>query len=170
MEKVYGEMPNLLLQKWPAPEFICITKLDLSHLADGEEAGVISMGMQYGLLTFRKDGAHLLPRWIKGEQKYGKILVESVEESAQELPEIDWDHAGEIYVKYTVKRTGTQDLNSKEKDFPLDLVTFEYSTDGSSYSKGGEMNAVPGRWVGVKNGVFCCYAGPDVKETAGMQS
>lgn len=167
MEKVYGEMPNLLLQKWPAPEFICITKLDLSHLADGEEAGVISMGMQYGLLTFRKDGAHLLPRWIKGEQKYGKILVESVEESAQELPEIDWDYAGEIYVKYTVKRTGTQDLNSKEKDFPLELVTFEYSTDDSSYSKAGEMNAVPGRWVGVKNGVFCCYAGPDVKGDSG---
>ena len=167
MENVYGEMPNLLLQKWPAPEFTCITRLDLSHLADGEEAGVISMGMKYGLLTFWKDEDHLLPRFIKGEQKFGKILVESVEESAQELPEIDWDHAGEIYVRYTVKQTGTQDLNSKEKGFPLELVTFEYSTDGNSYRKAGEMNAVPGRWVGVKNGVFCCYAGPETKESSG---
>lgn len=167
MENVYGEMPNLLLQKWPAPEFTCITKLDLSHLADGEEAGVISMGMKYGLLTFRKDNNHLLPRLIKGEQKYGKILVEAVEESAQELAKIDWDRAGEIYVKYTVKRTGTQDLNSKEKGFPLELVTFAYSTDGSSYRKAGEMNAVPGRWVGVKSGVFCCYAEPVVKENSG---
>lgn len=167
MEKAYGEMPNLLLQKWPAPEFTCITKLDFSHLADGEEAGVISMGMRYGLLTFRKDGSHLLPRFVEGEQKYGKILVEAVEESAQELPVIDWNHAGEIYVKYTVKQTGTQDLNSKEKGFPLELVTFGYSTDGSSYRKAGEMNAVPGRWVGVKNGVFCCYAGSEVKENCG---
>ena len=167
MENVYGEMPNLLLQKWPAPEFTCITRLDLSHLADGEEAGVISMGMKYGLLTFWKDEDHLLPRFIKGEQKFGKILVESVEESAQELPEIDWDHAGEIYVRYTVKQTGTQDLNSKEKGFPLELVTLEYSTDGNSYRKAGEMNAVPGRWVGVKNGVFCCYAGPETKESSG---
>ena len=167
MEKVYGEMPNLLLQKWPAPEFVCITKLDLSHLDDGEEAGVISMGICYGLLTFRRDDDHLQPRFIKGEQKYGKVLVEAVEESAQELPEIDWRHAGKIYVKYTVKKTGTQDLNSREKGFPLELVTFEYSTDGSSYSKAGEMNAVPGRWVGVKNGVFCCYEGSEVKESSG---
>ena len=43
-DTVYGDMPNLLLQKWPAPEFRCVTKLDLSHLDDGDEAGVISMG------------------------------------------------------------------------------------------------------------------------------
>ncbi len=31
----------------------------------------------------------------------------------------------------------------------------EYSTDGGSYRKAGDMTAIPGRWVGVKNGVFC---------------
>lgn len=167
MEKAYGEMPNLLLQKWPAPEFTCITKLDLSQLADGDEAGVISMGMQYGLLTFRKNGGQLLPFFIKGEQKFGKILVEAMEESVQELPGIDWNQAGEIYVKYTVERTGTQDLNSREKGFPLELVTLAYSTDSSSYSKAGEMNAVPGRWVGVKNGVFCCRAASEDRQEGG---
>lgn len=167
MEKVYGEMPNLLLQKWPAPEFSCITKLDLSHLADGEEAGVISMGMRYGLLTFRRDDSQLKPRFIEGVQNYGKILVDAVEETAQELPALDWNQAAEISVKYTVRQTGTQDLNGREKGFPLELVTFAYSTDGSSYRKAGEMNAVPGRWVGVKNGVFCCYAGPEAKENCG---
>ena len=163
----YGDMPNLLLQKWPAPEFSCVTKLNLSQLADGEEAGVISMGMQYGLLTFRKNGGQLLPRFIKGEQKFGKILVETTEESVQELPGIDWKQAGEIYVKYTVERTGTQDLNSREKGFPLELVTLAYSTDGNSYSKAGEMNAVPGRWVGVKNGVFCCRAASEDRQDSG---
>ena len=167
MEKVYGEMPNLLLQKWPAPEFSCITKLDLSHLADGEEAGVISMGMRYGLLTFRRDDSQLKPRFIEGVQNFGKILVDAVEETAQELSALDWNQAAEISVKYTVRQTGTQDLNGREKGFPLELVTFAYSTDGSSYRKAGEMNAVPGRWVGVKNGVFCCYAGPEAKENCG---
>lgn len=163
----YGDMPNLLLQKWPAPEFTCVTKLNLSQLADGEEAGVISMGMQYGLLTFQKNDGQLLLRFIKGEQKFGKILVESVEESVQELPGIDWKQADEIYVKYTVERTGTQDLNSREKGFPLELVTLAYSTDGSGYSKAGEMNAVPGRWVGVKNGVFCCRAASEDQQDSG---
>ena len=65
------------------------------------------------------------------------------------------------------RSTGTQDLNSSEKGFPLELVTFEYSTDGSSYTTAGEMNAVPGRWVGVKNGVFCCSAGDGITENSG---
>ncbi len=90
-----------------------------------------------------------------GEQKYGKILPDTTEETRHALAEMDWNQAKEIYVKYTVKRTGTQDLSSTEKGFPLELVTLAYSTDGTTYQKAGEMHAVPGRWVGVKNGVFC---------------
>ena len=130
LETVYGDLPNLLLQKWPAPEFTCITKLNLSHLMDGEEAGIISMGMRYGLLTFRKDGDWFQPRFIIGVQNYGKILPETVHERANSLPKINCNQAEEIYVKYVVKRVGTQDLNDREKAFPLELVTIEYSTDG----------------------------------------
>lgn len=152
---VYGDMPNLLLQKWPAPEFTCLTKLDLSHLAEGDEAGVISMGVSYGLVTFEKNGDRLVPSFVTGEQKYGKILPETTAETRHALAELDWSQAKELHVRYTVKRAGTQDLSSSEKGFPLELVTFEYSTDGAVYQKAGEMHAVPGRWVGVKNGVFC---------------
>ncbi len=152
---VYGDMPNLLLQKWPAPEFTCLTKLDLSHLAEGDEAGVISMGVSYGLVTFEKNGDRLVPSFVTGEQKYGKILPETTVETRHALAELDWSQAKELHVRYTVKRAGTQDLSSSEKGFPLELVTFEYSTDGAVYQKAGEMHAVPGRWVGVKNGVFC---------------
>lgn len=154
----YGDMPNLLLQKWPAPEFACTTKFDLSNLSEGDEAGVISMGMSYGLITFRKEGNRLVPSYISGLQKYGKILPDTTEETVAMLPEIDIEQAEAIYVKYTVKCVGTQDLNEKEKNFPLELVTIAYSTDGSAYRKAGEMQAVPGRWVGVKNGVFCASA------------
>ena len=160
-DTVYGDMPNLLLQKWPAPEFVCVTKMDLSNLADGEEAGVISMGMSYGLLTFRKTDGQLVPVFITGVQKYGKILPDRTEETEHPLPAVDFGKAGEIYVKYTVKQTGTRDLNDNEKGFPLETVTIEYGTDGSSYQKAGEMEAVPGRWVGVKNGIFCVSAKKD---------
>ncbi len=157
-ETVYGDMPNLFLQKWPAPEFCCVTKMDLSNLADGEEAGVISMGMSYGLLTFRKEGEQLLPLFVAGEQKYGKILPDRTEETEQELPPLPFGQAKELYVRYTVKRTGTQDLNDREKGFPLELVTMEYAAGDGGYQKAGETKAVPGRWVGVKNGVFCASA------------
>lgn len=154
-ETVYGDMPNLLLQKWPAPEFCCVTKMDLSGLADGEEAGVVSMGMEYALLTFRKKGEQLLPVFVTGEQIYGKILPDRTEEKECGLPPLPVGQAKEIYVRYTVKRTGTQDLNDREKGFPLELVTMEYAAGDGSYQKAGEAEAVPGRWVGVKNGVFC---------------
>lgn len=154
-ETVYGDMPNLLLQKWAAPAFTCVTKLDLSHLEEGDEAGVISMGMSYGVLAFRKGQGQIQPFFIIGVQKYGKILPDQTEETVHALAAFSEDQAGTLYVRYTVRQIGTQDLNSREKGFPLELVTIEYSTDGSSYQKAGEMNAVPGRWVGVKNGVFC---------------
>lgn len=158
---VYGDMPNLLLQKWPAPEFSCVTRLDLSHLGEKDEAGVISMGTSYGLVTFKREDGQLIPRFITGVQKYGKILPDLTEETENPLPAISFDAAGEIYVKYTVKRTGTRDLNENEKNFPLELVTLEYSTDGNDYRTAGEMTAMPGRWVGVKNGVFCASAGTE---------
>ena len=55
------------------------------------------------------------------------------------------------------------DLNENEKQFPLERVKMEYSTDGSNYQTAGEMDAVPGRWVGVKNGVFCASANKESK-------
>lgn len=154
-ETVYGDMPNLLLQKWPTPEFCCVTKMDLSGLADGEEAGVVSMGMEYALLTFRKKGEQLLPVFVTGEQIYGKILPDRTDEKECVLPPLPVGQAKEIHVRYTVKRTGTQDLNDREKGFPLELVTMEYAAGDGSYQQAGEAEAVPGRWVGVKNGVFC---------------
>jgi beta-xylosidase len=161
----YGDCPNLLLQKWHAPEFSCTTKLDLSNLTEGDEAGVISMGMSYCLLTFRKHNGKLVPYFVTGKQEYGKILPDHTDETQKELPKLDSNTNGEnpIFVKYTVTRTGTQDLNEKEKNFPLETVEISYSLDDLHYINTGEMAAVPGRWVGVKNGVFSVSSHPDSK-------
>ena len=46
----------------------------------------------------------------------------------------------------------------------------EYSTDGKHYQIGGDMTAMPGRWVGVKNGVFCICAEKESKGYAIVDS
>lgn len=152
----YGDIPNLLLQKWCAPEFSCVTKLDLAELKDGDTAGVISMGMKYGLLAMKKENGQITFTFVIGEQKFGKILAEETTERESVLEKLSADACRKVCVRYTVKRVGTQDLGGKDGGgYPLEEVTLEYSTDGAEYKTAGKMNAVPGRWVGVKNGVFC---------------
>lgn len=157
-EKIkHGDYPNLLLQKWPAPEFICDTTLSLSGLKANEEAGVISMGVKYALLSFaRNEEGMVEASFINGEQKYGKILVESTEETSTQLGALVFaDDSEAITVRMSVHRVGTQDLSEKEKNFPLEEVVFEYSTNGTDYKKAGSYMAAAGRWVGVKSGVYC---------------
>ena len=153
----HGDYPNLLLQKWPAPEFICDTTLSLSGLKANEEAGVISMGVKYALLSFaRNEEGVVEASFINGEQKYGKILVESTEETSTSLGTLAFaDDSETITVRMSVYRVGTQDLSEKEKNFPLEEVVFEYSTNGTDYKKAGSYMAAAGRWVGVKSGVYC---------------
>lgn len=151
----YADLPNLLLQKWPAPQFSCVTKLKLDGLREGDAAGVISLGTRYGVLVFERVRDGIRVCFVEGKQHFGKILVETTEETRSDIAHIDVDTAGEIYVRYTVRQTGTQDLNGTEKGFPREKVSFEFSTDGMVYQPAGEMNAVPGRWVGVKSGIFC---------------
>ena len=157
-EKIkHGDYPNLLLQKWPAPEFICDTTLSLAELKANEEAGVISMGIKYALLSFaRNEEGVVEASFINGEQKYGKILVESTEETSTSLGTLAFaDDSETITVRMSVHRVGTQDLSEKEKNFPLEEVVFEYSTNGTDYKKAGSYMAAAGRWVGVKSGVYC---------------
>ena len=153
----YGDIPNLLLQKWQAPEFTDIMELDISNLQNGDEAGVISMGMEYGLISFAKNDDTLKLVRVLGKQHFGKILAEGISEYDAELENLP---AGvkRISVKYTVERTGVRDLSPAERKFPEETVSIYYSPDGAEYKKAFEMKAVPGRWVGVKYGVFCVSA------------
>ncbi len=125
------DVSNLLLQKWPAPEFRITTKLDVSGLVDGDYAGMISLGGVYTGLALRvKDGRRNLV------QRTGEWL------EANEVETVFGQISEEIlYMQMTVK---------KEKE-----VSFAYSIDGENYQDIGEVvEATPGRWVGVKAGLF----------------
>ena len=151
----YGNIPNLLLQKWPAPEFSCTTRLDLSSLCDGDTCGIISMGRKYAVIEFAKENGQIDISFVQGEQHFGKILVENTTEEAELLQSVSADSFRFMYIKYEVRRTGSQDLSETEKNFPLETVTISYSFGDDNYHVAGQMTAVPGRWVGVKNGPFC---------------
>ena len=42
---------------------------------------------------------------------------------------------------------------------PREQVDFYYSIDGEHYQPVHSFVPTPGRWVGVKFGVFCCHEG-----------
>ncbi|MCD8325520.1 MAG: glycoside hydrolase 43 family protein [Lachnospiraceae bacterium] len=148
----YGDVPNLLLQKWPAPEFCCVTMLDLSELKEGDQAGVISMGMEYGAIVFTREEDGYRVCFVTGKQRFESIVCESTEEACTEIGKVD---CSVVSVRYQVKRVGAPELNETEKGLPLQDATPAYSTAGDPSLPAGTENAVPGRWVGVKNGPFC---------------
>jgi hypothetical protein len=111
------------------------------------------MGMRYGALVFAKEESQVRIKYVIGKQNYVKILEETTDEDI--LSQRVLTMVEEIYVKYEVKRVGIQDLGPSETGYPLERVTISYSLDGKEYLEAGSMYAVPGRWVGVKNGVFC---------------
>jgi beta-xylosidase len=63
--------PNLLLQKFPAPEFTVTTTIDVRELRDGERAGLIVFGNDYAWVGVERvgAGARMVMRMRKDAQK-----------------------------------------------------------------------------------------------------
>lgn len=124
------DIPNLLLQKWPAPEFQATACLRLSGLTEGDGAGMVSQGGRYtGLFAVKRDGKMEL------QQRTGNWDKEN--EARTDLGEAEGDV---LYVRMKVK--------------DATYVSFEVGYDGQAYRPVGEAVEVePGRWVGVKVGL-----------------
>lgn len=152
-----GDTRNILLQKWPAPEFSCVTKLDISDIKDGDTAGYISLGMNYSAFIIEKCDGKLAAYQVKGFQDFdcdGAYTEEQKEEVQIEGLE---DNTENVYIRYTVKRTGTQDhyeLGLPVLGAPVEETTIEVSLDGKKYTNPLTIPAKAGRWVGMKNGMF----------------
>ena len=153
----FGDTRNILLQKWPAPEFSCVTKLDISDIKDGDTAGYISLGMNYSAFIIEKCDGKLAAYHVKGFQDFdcdGAYTEEQKEEVQIEGLE---DNTENVYIRYTVKRTGTQDhyeLGLPVLGAPVEETTIEVSLDGKKYTNPLTIPAKAGRWVGMKNGMF----------------
>lgn len=130
------DAPNVLLQKFPADEFMVTTKMNFvpNTKLENEKAGLAIMGLSYANISVKseKDGVYLVYAVCKDADK-GKAEKETV---------ITKLNNGEIYLRVQVTNGGE--------------CNFYYSTDGKAFTKcGEEFTAVVGRWIGAKVGIFC---------------
>lgn len=155
-DKPISDLSNLLIQKWPAPEFHCVAKMDFSNLANGDIAGIVSMGVTFGALAVSKENDKMQLQYIYGNQKFENDVPYTTQES-NKIADLK---TSQVYFKYTVKSTGVRPAK-ETLTAPSEEISFAYSLDGNVYENVASYEAFAGRWVGVKNGMFCSHNGKD---------
>jgi beta-xylosidase len=131
---------NVLLQKFPADEFMVTTKMSFqpNTKLESEKAGLAIMGMSYANIGIRntKDGNYLVYGVCKNANNGGT-------EDEKKLIKLA---SANIYLRVKVT-AGAK-------------CSFSYSTDGINFtSAGDDFKASVGRWVGAKVGLFCTCEG-----------
>lgn len=144
--KNFWEVPNLLLQKFPAEEFTATAKLKISAKMDGQLSGMIVMGWDYTWLGLEKQGENfVLKQGICKDAEQGS--PEQVLMLAQLSPSRKFDagiypnYEREIYIRLHVGKDA--------------LCRFSYSLDGKRFVEiGSVFKARQGKWIGAKMGMF----------------
>ena len=154
-ERIY-DMPNLLLQKFPAANFTATAKVAFTPRSNngkvqtGERAGIAVMGYNYEALALesREDGIYLVAYQATKANKGGK------EEMAEAVKLTSDATSGDVYLRVKVKYTGAKNPTQKP-DYKAE-ATFSYSTDGKKWKEfGPKLNVTEGHWIGAKLGLFC---------------
>ncbi len=125
------DLPNLLLQKFPAEVFTATAKIKFEPRFEGERFGLVVMGLDYAVLgvTF-KDGKILL------SQADAKNADQGTTEVVGSQTEIK---SREIYLRVTVAKGA--------------VCVFSTSPDGKTFSPVGvPFTAREGKWIGAKVG------------------
>lgn len=130
------EVPNLLLQKFPADVFTVTTKIKLvpNPRLDSERAGIVVMGLDYAGLVIKKQKESLVLTYITT-----KAADQGHEEVEKEITTItgDW-----VYLRITVAKGA--------------ICSFSYSIDQINFKTvEHSFTAKPGKWIGAKMGLFC---------------
>ena len=145
-----ADVPNLLLQKWIAPEFSAVTELMCATLEEGSVAGMVSLGVDYGAAAIRRREGSLSIISVSGSQTFKNEKAYS-EDKVVELANID------STVEKVFFRNRVKSLPVVEKNVTRNMIYLDYSLDGTNYENVLAYEATAGRWVGVKNGIFCCH-------------
>ncbi|MCA1558304.1 MAG: glycoside hydrolase, partial [Acidobacteria bacterium] len=135
----FWDVPNLLLQKFPAPEFTVTTKVTYTPRTDDEETGLVVMGLDYAYVSVKKraEGLFVSQTVVKDAEKGG-----SGKESAPSLSL----KSNTFYLRVKVS-------NGKS-------CRFSYSADGVAFTPLGKtFEARQGKWIGAKVGIFAVRRG-----------
>ncbi len=167
---------NLLLQKWPAPEFTCETRINIRNLETDDMAGIVSMGQTFGGLAVRvREGAEGAAKYelvkITGTQEFdhNMAFAESSEDTAPLDSGLLETADFTIVFHYEVKIREYRDyLDRKDwqgneiwvRHIPQEDIVMYLEIGGKTIADSTiRLDAKAGRWVGVKNGVFCVHRG-----------
>ena len=126
------QLPNLLLQKFPAEEFTATAKVTLNSRIEGERFGLVVMGTDYsGVAVTRRGNELLLTNFTAMKADQGTRENETPGKRVR----------NEFYLRVSVAKGA--------------VCSFSYSTDGIRFEPvGGPFTAKPGKWIGAKVGFF----------------
>ena len=144
--KNFWEVPNLLMQKFPAEEFTATAKLKVSAKDDGQLSGLIVMGWDYSWIGVEKQGEKfLLKQAICKDAEQGNLEQVStlavLEPSRKFEAGLFPNYEREIYIRVHVDKGA--------------YCRFSYSLDGKKFTEAGTLfKARQGKWIGAKVGMF----------------
>jgi beta-xylosidase len=134
----FWNVSNLLLQKFPAPEFTATAKLTFDARFDGEEVGLLVMGMDYGRITIKRENGKLVVQ--------SAVCMQADKGGKEELSEVQPIETNILYFRVRVQK-GAQCI-------------FSYSTDDVMFTNlGSSFKAREGRWIGAKVGLYALREG-----------
>ena len=129
---------NLLLQKFPAPEFTATAKLTFDARFDGEEVGLVVMGLDYGAVSVIRNNSVLEVR-----AKYCKSADKATKEEISDTQKLE---NSTVYFRVHVEKGA--------------VCNFSFSKDGQNFTSiGRPFKAREGRWIGAKLGFYALREG-----------
>lgn len=148
----FWDVPNLLMQKFPAPEFTATAKLSTVLMNENDKAGLIVMGWDYASIALVKTAEGYALEYLSCEEAEQKtkerlvfktnpdlIRVEERYNYQTPIPEVT------LYLRVKVAKEG--------------ICTFSYSVDNENYhSLKQPFKARQGKWIGAKTGLFILNA------------
>lgn len=138
-------VPNLLLQKFPAPSFTVTARLRFRPELQGEKAGLVVMGKEWGYISLTRTEAGTELGMYKGTYFQGYDRTEKIE-------------ALLLNQDFCDLRVAVSDKA---------VCRFYYSPDGKTYSSlGKEFQATAGTWIGAKVGLF--HVNPNISDSGGF--
>jgi len=135
----YADVPNTLLQKFPAPAFTATARIAFRPRSEDEKAGLIIMGRDYAYLWVRDSAGSVI---------MGQTVCLNADRNAPEI---------EIREEFTMADTLLY-LRVTVSDSAL--CTFSYSRDNKHFQMVGQpFRAREGGWIGAKAGLFMVRKG-----------